>query len=132
VGDLKWCGPDGNECLAEANADKASVLQKYFSLVYTIETDGEFDSLCEKTSECHSAMCDLIITQEDIDKKLCNLETDKSHGLDFIHLRVLFEMLGVLMYSLFLIYNKSLQSRVLPSKWKLAEVMAICNKVKVR
>jgi len=46
----------------------------------------------------------------------CNLKTDKSPGLDSLHPWVLFEMRDILTYPLFLIYNKSLQSGVLPSE----------------
>ena len=45
-----------------------------------------------------------------------------------IHPRVLFEMRDVIKCPLFLIYNKSLNSGVLPSEWKLAEVTAVYKK----
>ena len=48
-------------------------------------------------------MTELIITEEEIYKKLSNLKTNKSPGLDMIHPRVLFEMRDVIKYPLFLI-----------------------------
>jgi len=48
VGDLKWLDSDGNENLAETDTDKTSVLQQYFSSVYTVEPHGECDSLSDR------------------------------------------------------------------------------------
>jgi len=56
-------------------------------------------------------MTELIITEDDIFNKLCNLKTGKSPGLDMIHPQVLFEMRDVIKYQLCLIYNKNLHSR---------------------
>jgi len=46
----------------------------------------------------------LTITEEDIYDKLCSLKAGKSHGLDMIHPRVLFDMRDVIKYPLSLIY----------------------------
>ena len=91
VGNLKWLDSDGNENLAETDTDKAAVLQQNFSSVYTVEPHGEFDSLSDRI--------------QDIYDKLCNLNTDKSPGLDMIYPRVLFEMRDVIKYPLSLIYK---------------------------
>ena len=128
MGDLNWCGPDGIKNLAVTDTDKAAVLQEYFSSVYTVEPDGSFNNLIDRTLDGHRVMYELKITEEDVYSKLCNLKIDKSPGLDMIHPRVLYEMRDIIKYPLFLIYNKSLQSGVLPSEWKLAEVTAVHKK----
>ena len=125
VGDLNWYGPDGIKNLAVTDTDKAVVLQEYFSSVYTVEPDGSFNNLIDRTLDGHRVMCELKITEEDVYSKLCNLKIDKSPGLDMIHPRVLYEMRDIIKYPLFLIYNKSLHSGVLSSEWRLAEVTAV-------
>ena len=42
--------------------------------------------------------------------------------------RILYETRDVIAYPLFLIFNKSLETRKLPGDWKLAEVTAIYKK----
>jgi len=105
VGNLKWLDSDGNENLAETDTDKAAVLQQYFSSVYTVGPHGEFDSLSDRIQHDYRIMNTLTITEEDIYDKLCNLNTDKSPGLDMIYPRVLFEMRDVIKYPLSLIYK---------------------------
>ena len=75
-----------------------------------------------------SQMSRLVLTKDDIDKKLIHLKTEKSPGPDKLHPRVLYETHSVIAYPLFLIYYKSLQSGELPLDWKLAEVTAIHKK----
>ena len=82
----------------------------------------------DRTSDSHKPMSELKVSEEEIYRKLYNLKTDKSAELDMIHPRVLFEMRDVIKYPLFLIYNKSLNSHVPPSEWKLAEVTAVYKK----
>jgi len=51
ISDLKWYEQGGNENKAETDLEKAVVLQDYFSSVYTVEPEGEFDYLRDRTSE---------------------------------------------------------------------------------
>jgi len=70
-------------------------------------------------------MSRLVLTKDDVDKKLIHLKTEKSPGPGKLHPRVLYKTHSVIVYPLFLIYSKSLQSGELPFDWKLAEVTAI-------
>jgi len=70
ISDLKWYGSDCNENLAV----KAAVLNDYISSVYTVEPDGDFDCLRDSTLDSHRAMSELIITKDEIYRKLDGLQ----------------------------------------------------------
>jgi len=88
--------------------------------VYTVEKDVHFNNLPPMLNDNCSQRSRLVLTKDDVDKKL-HLKTEKSPGPDKLHPRVLYETHSVI-YPLFLIYSKSLQSGELPLNWKLAEV----------
>ena len=70
----------------------------------------------------------MIISASDIYDKLCQLKTGKSPGPDQLHPRILYETRDVVVYPLFLIFNQSFKTGVLPYDWKLAEVIAVHKK----
>ena len=45
ISDSKWQDARGNVRIAETDSDKATALEEFFSSVYTIEDDREFDDL---------------------------------------------------------------------------------------
>ena len=49
----------------------------------------------------------------------------KSPGPDQLHPRILYETRDVVLYPLFLIFNQSFKTGVLPYDWKLAEVNTV-------
>jgi len=67
----------------------------------------------------------LIISVNYIYNKLCQLKTGKSPGPDQLHPQILYETRDVVVYPLFLIFNQSFKTGVLPYDWKLAEVTAV-------
>ena len=125
VSDLHWTDLNGKQVTAENDNDKAAALQGFFSSVYTDEPDGDSDTLDNLSNNIHTKMSDVVITQDNVYRKLCNLNISKSPGPDMLHPRVLYECRDVIAYPLFLIYSKSLQSEKIPLDWKLAEVTAI-------
>ena len=70
----------------------------------------------------------LIISEEIILKKLKKLKTNKSPGPDKVHPRVLNEIADEICKPLQIIFQKSLDSKTLPSEWKHAQVTAIFKK----
>ena len=128
VSDLKWHNSDGNELLAQDDKEKAVALQKFFSSVYTVETDDTPETSPIRIDENITTYFDFVLTQEDIYTRLDKLQTDKSPGPDQLHPRILYETRDVIAYPLFLIFNKSLETGKLPGDWKLAEVTAIYKK----
>ena len=128
VSDLHWTDLNGKQVIAENDSDKAAALQGFFCSVYTDEPDGDFDTLDNLSNNIHTKMSAVVITQDNVYRKLCNLNISKSPGPDMLHPRVLYECRDVIVYPLFLIYSKSLQSEKIPLDWKLAEVTAIFKK----
>jgi len=45
IGDLKWKDGFGNEKVAETDTEKAASLEDFFTSVYTVETDNDFEPL---------------------------------------------------------------------------------------
>ena len=67
MGTLKWIDSNGSEELAEKDDKKASALQEFFSIVYTVEKDVNFNNLL---ADSCSQMSRLVSTKDDVDKKL--------------------------------------------------------------
>jgi len=111
--------------LAKSDKEKATALQDFFSSVYSVEPNDEFNKL--PTSN-HYSMSDFTLKEDNILDKLSKLKIDKSPGLYMLHQRVLYETYSMIAYPFSSIFNKSLQLATLPSDWKLAEVTAIYNK----
>eukprot|EP00918_Siedleckia_nematoides_P047891 GHVU01104904.1.p1 GENE.GHVU01104904.1~~GHVU01104904.1.p1 ORF type:complete len:259 (+),score=26.37 GHVU01104904.1:1627-2403(+) len=65
-----------------------------------------------------------------VEKKLKNLNTNKSPGLDEIHCRTLKELAETMKVPLSNIYRKSLQEGKVPQQWKAANIAAIFKKGK--
>jgi len=105
VGTLKWIDSNGSEKLAEKDDEKASALQEFFSNVYTVEKDVNFNNLPSMLADSCSQMSPLVLTKDDVDKKLIHLKTEKSPRPDKLHPRVLYETHSVIAYPLFLIYS---------------------------
>ena len=61
--------------------------ETFFSSVYTVESDNDFDTLPSRMDvqvDCTT----FTVTEDDIYKKLIQLKIDKSPGPDLIHPRV--------------------------------------------
>jgi len=100
--------------------------------MYTVEPDGDIDTLDNRSNNIHTKMPEIVTTKDNVYGKLCNLNISKSPGPDMLHLRALYECRDVIVYPLFLICSKSLQGGKIPLDWKLAEVTAIFNKKLIR
>ena len=92
IGDLKWKDSLGNEKVAETDTEKAAALEEFFTSVYTVENDDEFEPLPSRIQDAttHITMHELEITVQDIVDKLAKLKLNKSPGLDLLHPRVLY------------------------------------------
>jgi len=124
VGDLE--GSDGS--LYSSNKDKAEILNCYFSSVFTEE-----DSECIPTLEdrvFNNELTDIVVTPQNVEKALLNLNTSKSPGDDMLHPLVLKEARSVLSTVLSSLFNKSFTEGKLPAKWKHAVVVPLFKKGK--
>ena len=89
----------------------------------TRETDNE-NNYPEFESRMHgnNILQNVIFTENDVREKLKRLKEDKDCGPDGIHPKLLKECAEIIAKPLYLIFSKSLESRVVPTDWKLANI----------
>ena len=113
--------PDGS--LATSDDEKAEILNKQFSSVFTDE-----DTLNVPTFEplpFTSVLSTCNIQPATVKKKLLKLRTDKSCGLDGVHPLLLNRLADTMSHPLAIIYNTSLRTGRVPQAWKDGVVTAI-------
>lgn len=122
LGDLQTA--DGK--LTSDNQEKAEILNRFFSSVFTKEDLTQIPTLHPIRSEINLAST--LINPELVAKKLNKLNPSKSAGPDGIHPRVLKETANSICLPLSIIYSKSLAEGHLPPEWKEAVVTPIHKK----
>ena len=70
----------------------------------------------------------VIFTENDVCEKLKRLNEDKACGPDVIHPKLLKECAEIIAKPMYLIFSKSLESGVVPTDWKLANISPIHKK----
>ena len=123
---LDMDGSDQKENMTANDKEKASVLNNFFSSVFTREPDGTpaFKSQTEAEIE------ELEITVEMIRKKLKSVNPTKSPGPDNIHPRILKELADELAIPLQIVFQESLHEGEIPDDWREASISAIFKKGK--
>ena len=77
----------------------------------------------------HATMVNTLhISESDVLLKLQKLNTNKSPGPDLIHPKILFEIKQEIYKPLTYIFNKSIQQKMIPKDWCLANISAIHKK----
>ena len=122
IGDLEITNDKGQIKKLRDNQEKANVLCEYFSSVFN--KDPCMEELLD-IKQCSNEMDGIVIKEEDIIKRLNNLNVYKSAGPDSIHPRILKEAKEVLALPLKIIFNCSLETGVLPIDWKIANITPI-------
>ena len=117
---------DKNDKTTENEQEKAEVLLEQFSSVFTHEPDGEVPVFEPRNLSQEDTK--VIITEEEVRKKLEKLNVNKSAGPDGIHPRVFRELSDVLAPPLTIIFNTSLKEKNIPDEWKMAIVSPIYKK----
>ena len=51
IGDLKWKDGLGNKKVTETDTEKAAALEDFFTSVYTVETDNDFEPLPSRITD---------------------------------------------------------------------------------
>ena len=105
--------------------DKADILQRQFSSVYTTEPVNNIPSLDKRTD---TMIGYLIITIEMVKTELKKLNVNKSCGPDEIHPLILQELYDFIAPPLTLLFNKTLEQGKIPNDWKKANVSPIFKK----
>ena len=111
--------------LTETDLQKAEVLQSFFSSVFTREGDDPPPNMAPK---CEHSINTVLVTEEEMVKRLSALKISSAPGPDKLHPRVLRELANVLARPLTLIFRKSMATGKIPSAWKVAEVKPIFKK----
>ena len=114
--------------MASDDADKAEVLNKFFSSVYTREDMNNMPNLTECFYSQGQSTSDIRATKEAVQQKLKDLKPDKAQGPDTIPPRVLREVCEEISEPVCRLFNESLETGVIPQDWKTAEVTAIHKK----
>jgi len=125
IADLEMTS-DGKSELATSDEAKAQTLCDFFSSVYTEEPTGITPDLDKRTVAKN--LRNLVVTEDQVLKKLKKLKIDKAPGPDCLHPRILNELQEEMSKILTIIFNKSLEEGSLPKDWKSAHVSAIFKK----
>ena len=112
--------------LTRNDKEKADTLSKFFSSVYVQEPTDTIPTLQNKVIT--SEMQNVEISPKVVEKKLMELNTNKSCGPDGLHPKLLKMLSTELSEPLALLMNSSLEHMQLPSEWKQANVSAIFKK----
>ena len=107
--------------------ETADILSDYFASVFTVEEDrGEETISYQMTIAAQLFLVD--ITEEDVMCVIDKLKMCKSPGPDKIYPRILKEVKEEICKPLCQIFNLSLQTGKVVSKWKLANVAPLFKK----
>ena len=115
-----------NGSTATSDQEKVELLNSYFASVFTDENLASFPLL--ESEVLVPKLEDIIITASIIFDELNKLKTDKSPGPEGWPLCIFKECSEHLSIPLSILFNKSFQSGVLPSEWKIAFVTPIHKK----
>ena len=122
---MKIWDNDG-ETLTKNDGEKAEVLSELFSSVFTREPDTNVPTLEPKSF--YETLDAIMITKQEVKKKLDKVKIDKSQGPDDVHPRILRELGDEISEALAEIYNTSLTQGRLPNIWGKKQVTAIFKK----
>ena len=116
---------DDSTSLKFAAIDKANILQKQFSSVFTNEPDGILPRINQRTD---ASIPNLRINLDSVKETLQMLNVNKSMGPDGLHPMLLKELSECLAQPLTVLFNMTLDQGVLPDDWKLGNIFPIYKK----
>ena len=118
-----------NGILKDSPQDKAEILSKQFSSVFSTDKPSDFPTLKPWQKNLHIPdINDIQISVDGVLKLLNDLNIHKAMGPDELHPRVLKQRAPTIAPILQLILQKSIDSGQVPSDWKTANVCPIFKK----
>ena len=114
-----------DENIIENHVDKANCFNIYFCKQSSIDDSGrnlppERDNVID-----YPKLCNIYISQRDVEDVLLHLNISKASGPDLMHPRLLKIASTILKYPLSKLFNKSLQSSYFPHMWKFANITPV-------
>ena len=107
--------------------DKANILQKQFSSVFTREPDTDTPKLDNK-KKTGASIYTLFVTNEMVREEILNLNVNKSCGPDNVHPRLRIELAESLSKPISLLLNRTMEEGGIPTEWKSANVSPMYKK----
>ena len=124
----KRIGPleSDNGTLYSSDKENATLLNEYFSSVFTVENDlyDPEPGVVHQGNSINSIRC----TVEEVSKKIDNLDSYKAPGTDRFLPRVLKEVRDEISPQLVTLFNRSLETGVVPQDWREANVTPLFKK----
>ena len=122
ISDLE--GSDGT--LSSSDYQKAEMLNTFFTSVFTEEDLSNIPTLEKRSFE--ECLNQVKVTPEKVQKKLKNLKTSKSPGIDNIHPLLLKECSAELCQIITMLFKQSIQDGSVPDMWRKASVTPLFKK----
>ncbi|XP_053394930.1 uncharacterized protein LOC128555668 [Mercenaria mercenaria] len=116
-----------NGTLVTEDTDKANLLNNFFQS-QTLLDDNNKTLPHMQTNTNHPQLNTIIITEEEVTETLKSLTVGKAAGPDNVNNRILKELSQELARPLCHLFNISISTGQMPSKWKLAHVCAVFKK----
>ena len=117
--------PKDKDSMKFDNIDKAAILLKQFSRVFTQDATDRIPGIEKRTEK---VVKDLHITEEMVLKELKSINKNKSCGPDQLHPRLLIELSDHIAAPVSRLFNSTLKTGVLPVDWKRAFITPIYKK----
>ena len=116
---------DDKTSIKFSDEDKANILQKQFSSVYTQEPEGTIARLNKKTD---TSISDLHVTNEMVKEEILRMNPNKSCGPDDVHPRMLQELVNIISDPITIPRKKTIDCGNIPADWRRANVTPIYKK----
>ena len=117
--------PKDKDSMKFKDEEKANILLKQFSSVFTHEKPGEIPRIQNRTSK---KIAELEISTEMVLNALLGINVYKSCGPDKLHPRLLKELAELIAFPVAELFKCSLKHGVLPEEWRQAFVTPIYKK----
>ena len=114
---------DNERKYADNTTDRANMFNHYFASIFTCDSYGSTDH--QDRSHNVTTIDNITLLEEEIMAVIMNLNNNKAQGPDNIPVRILKETAVQITPSLCDLFNKSLCVGIIPSDWRLANVVPI-------